>query len=140
MYAVIAVYHHHKHHHHHNNKNIILAAQQCGDLGLAPVAVVPVVATLSPVAGPVTGGLLLEQYYWGSVFLALIPVALAATSSGERGPSSRSRILPDLSSTQTIGAAMREMNRISGEMRLATPSGDRRAICLGTSSPTISDR
>jgi EmrB/QacA subfamily drug resistance transporter len=29
-------------------------------------------------AGPVSGGLLLEQYYWGSVFLALIPVALVA--------------------------------------------------------------
>ena len=28
--------------------------------------------------GPVTGGLLLERFYWGSVFLALIPVALLA--------------------------------------------------------------
>lgn len=27
-------------------------------------------------AGPVTGGLLLEHYYWGSVFWALVPVAL----------------------------------------------------------------
>jgi EmrB/QacA subfamily drug resistance transporter len=30
-------------------------------------------------AGPVTGGLLLEHFYWGSVFLALVPVALLAT-------------------------------------------------------------
>ena len=29
---------------------------------------------------------------------------------------------------------------VQGAMRLATPSGARRAICLGTSSPTISDR
>src|SRR3954451_1200259 len=27
-------------------------------------------------AGPVTGGLLLEHFYWGSVFLALVPLAL----------------------------------------------------------------
>ena len=31
-------------------------------------------------AGPVTGGLLLEHYYWGSVFLALVPVALIAAA------------------------------------------------------------
>lgn len=29
-------------------------------------------------SGPVTGGLLLEHFYWGSVFLALVPPALAA--------------------------------------------------------------
>ncbi|MGZ4487233.1 MAG: MFS transporter [Nocardioides sp.] len=29
--------------------------------------------------GPVTGGLLLDHFYWGSVFLALAPVALVAT-------------------------------------------------------------
>ena len=28
--------------------------------------------------GPVTGGLLLEHFYWGSVFLALAPLALVA--------------------------------------------------------------
>jgi predicted MFS family arabinose efflux permease len=31
-------------------------------------------------AGPVTGGLLLEHFYWGSVFLALVPVALVAAA------------------------------------------------------------
>lgn len=31
-------------------------------------------------SGPVTGGLLLEHYYWGSVFLALAPVALVAAA------------------------------------------------------------
>ncbi|MGZ4492981.1 MAG: MFS transporter [Nocardioidaceae bacterium] len=30
-------------------------------------------------AGPVTGGLLLTHFYWGSVFLALAPLALVAT-------------------------------------------------------------
>ncbi len=29
-------------------------------------------------SGPVTGGLLLEHYYWGSIFLALVPLALIA--------------------------------------------------------------
>lgn len=29
-------------------------------------------------AGPVTGGLLLEHFYWGSVFWALVPLALLA--------------------------------------------------------------
>lgn len=33
-------------------------------------------------AGPVTGGLLLDHFYWGSVFWALIPVALAAAVLG----------------------------------------------------------
>ncbi|HEU4361024.1 MAG TPA: MFS transporter [Mycobacterium sp.] len=33
-------------------------------------------------AGPVTGGLLLEHFYWGSVFWALAPVALAAAALG----------------------------------------------------------
>ncbi|HEU4363221.1 MAG TPA: MFS transporter [Mycobacterium sp.] len=33
-------------------------------------------------AGPVTGGLLLEHFYWGSVFWALVPVALAAAILG----------------------------------------------------------
>ena len=30
-------------------------------------------------SGPVTGGLLLEHFYWGSIFLALVPLALIAT-------------------------------------------------------------
>jgi EmrB/QacA subfamily drug resistance transporter len=29
-------------------------------------------------SGPVTGGLLLEHFYWGSIFLALVPLALLA--------------------------------------------------------------
>ena len=33
-------------------------------------------------SGPVTGGLLLEHFYWGSVFWALVPVALAAAVLG----------------------------------------------------------
>lgn len=38
------------------------------------------VVGLGVAAGPVTGGLLLEHFYWGSVFLALIPLALVATA------------------------------------------------------------
>ncbi|WP_020667844.1 MFS transporter [Amycolatopsis nigrescens] len=33
-------------------------------------------------SGPVTGGLLLEHFYWGSVFLALAPLALVAAVLG----------------------------------------------------------
>ncbi|GBE65358.1 MFS transporter [Mycobacterium sp. MFM001] len=33
-------------------------------------------------SGPVSGGLLLEHFYWGSVFLALVPVALIAAILG----------------------------------------------------------
>jgi EmrB/QacA subfamily drug resistance transporter len=33
-------------------------------------------------AGPVTGGLLLNHFYWGSVFWALVPLALAAAVLG----------------------------------------------------------
>jgi len=33
-------------------------------------------------SGPVTGGLLLEHFYWGSIFLALAPVALIAAALG----------------------------------------------------------
>ena len=33
-------------------------------------------------SGPVTGGLLLEHFYWGSVFWALVPIALVAAVLG----------------------------------------------------------
>jgi len=36
------------------------------------------VTGLGVAVGPVTGGLLLEHFWWGSVFLALVPVALIA--------------------------------------------------------------
>lgn len=36
------------------------------------------VATLGAASGPVLGGFLLEHYYWGSVFLINVPIALAA--------------------------------------------------------------
>ncbi len=36
------------------------------------------VVGLGVAAGPVTGGLLLEHFFWGSVFWALVPLALAA--------------------------------------------------------------
>src|SRR5215831_5546311 len=36
------------------------------------------VTGLGVAVGPVTGGLLLAHFWWGSVFLALVPVALAA--------------------------------------------------------------
>ncbi len=39
------------------------------------------VVGLGVALGPVTGGALLEKYYWGSVFLALIPLALLTAAA-----------------------------------------------------------
>ena len=47
--------------------------------------------------------------------------------------------LPDLSSTQTTGAATLAISHISGATMLAMRSGFFSASCLGTSSPMISD-
>jgi EmrB/QacA subfamily drug resistance transporter len=48
-------------------------------------------------AGPVTGGLLLEHFYWGSVFWALVPLALlAAVAAYLLVPESRDPEVPPL--------------------------------------------
>jgi EmrB/QacA subfamily drug resistance transporter len=48
-------------------------------------------------SGPVTGGLLLEHFYWGSVFLALVPLALLAAVLGfALVPESRDPSVPAL--------------------------------------------
>ncbi|RZQ61433.1 MFS transporter [Amycolatopsis suaedae] len=48
-------------------------------------------------SGPVTGGLLLEHFYWGSVFLALVPLALVAAVLGfALVPESRDPSVPRL--------------------------------------------
>jgi MFS family permease len=40
------------------------------------------VTGLAVAAGPVTGGLLLEHFWWGSIFLVNIPIALLALVAG----------------------------------------------------------
>jgi len=48
-------------------------------------------------SGPVTGGLLLEHFYWGSVFWALVPLALVAAALGFwLVPESRGESVPAL--------------------------------------------
>jgi EmrB/QacA subfamily drug resistance transporter len=48
-------------------------------------------------AGPVTGGLLLEHFYWGSVFWALVPLAvLTAVAAFVLVPESRDAAVPRL--------------------------------------------
>lgn len=48
-------------------------------------------------SGPVTGGLLLEHFYWGSIFLALVPLALvAAALTAWLVPESRDTGVPSL--------------------------------------------
>jgi EmrB/QacA subfamily drug resistance transporter len=55
-------------------------------------------------AGPVTGGLLLEHFYWGSVFWALVPLALlAAVAAFLVVPESRDPQVPGL---DRIGLAL----------------------------------
>ena len=54
-----------------------------------------------------------------------------------RWPSSHSTTRPDRSRNHTSGAATTDNTVIAGAMRIATPSALRKAICFGTSSPTI---
>jgi EmrB/QacA subfamily drug resistance transporter len=55
------------------------------------------VVGLGVAAGPVTGGLLLEHFYWGSVFWALVPLALVtAVAAYLLVPESRDPSVPGL--------------------------------------------
>ena len=59
-------------------------------------------------AGPVTGGLLLEHFYWGSVFWALVPLALVAAAGGipDRARVARpERAAPRLPRPRALGRA-----------------------------------
>ena len=54
-------------------------------------------------AGPVTGGVLLEHFYWGSVFLALVPLALvAAALTLVVVPESRDPSVPSIDKTGLV--------------------------------------
>jgi len=55
-------------------------------------------------------------------------------------PSSASTSWPDLSKSQITGEVIWATTAMIGAAIIATPSGFFRAICFGTSSPTISDR
>jgi EmrB/QacA subfamily drug resistance transporter len=68
------------------------------------------VTGLGVAVGPVTGGVLLAHFWWGSVFIALVPVALIAAALAfvlvpeSRDPSSARMDLPGLvSSSAAIG-------------------------------------
>jgi EmrB/QacA subfamily drug resistance transporter len=55
------------------------------------------VVGLGVAAGPITGGLLLEHFYWGSVFWALVPLALVtAIAAALLVPESRDPSVPPL--------------------------------------------
>jgi EmrB/QacA subfamily drug resistance transporter len=55
------------------------------------------VVGLGVAAGPITGGVLLEHFYWGSVFWALVPLALlTAVAAGVWVPESRDPAVPSL--------------------------------------------
>jgi EmrB/QacA subfamily drug resistance transporter len=55
------------------------------------------VVGLGVAAGPITGGVLLEHFYWGSVFWALVPLALAtAAAAFVLVPESRDPSVPAL--------------------------------------------
>ena len=55
-------------------------------------------------------------------------------------PSRARTDLPEMSSSQTRGEPTLASSAMAGATRAATRSGSRRAICLGTSSPMISER
>ena len=55
------------------------------------------VVGLGVATGPLTGGVLLEHFYWGSVFWALVPLALVtAVAAAVFVPESRDRSVPGL--------------------------------------------
>ena len=55
------------------------------------------VVGLGVAAGPITGGILLEHFYWGSVFWALVPLALlTAVAAYALVPESRDPAVPPL--------------------------------------------
>ena len=66
--------------------------------------------------------------------------SVTVSSGSPFWPSSASTSLPDVSSTQTSGAAILARTAMVGATREATRSGSRSAICFGTSSPTINER
>lgn len=63
-------------------------------------------------AGPVTGGFLLEHFYWGSVFWALVPLALGAAALGfwlvpeSRDPSAHRLDIPGLALSTAMLVAL----------------------------------
>src|SRR4249919_2255703 len=55
------------------------------------------VVGLGVAAGPITGGVLLEHFYWGSVFWALVPLAVVTAGAAYLlVPESRDRTVPPL--------------------------------------------
>lgn len=90
----------------------------------------------------------ISSFSSGSRMPVLVPSAMIARISSSvtdwsrsffsRSTVRRSRL--ERSSTKTTGAATLATSVMAGATRAATASGLPRAICFGTSSPTISDR
>jgi hypothetical protein len=66
--------------------------------------------------------------------------SVTVSSGSPFWPSSASTSLPEASSSQTSGEATLAISAMVGATRAATRSASRSAICLGTSSPMISER
>jgi EmrB/QacA subfamily drug resistance transporter len=63
------------------------------------------VAGIAVAVGPVTGGLLLEHFWWGSVFLALVPVALVTAGlAAWLVPESRDPLAPGIDIAGVLAA------------------------------------
>ncbi len=75
-----------------------------------------------------------------SAISVLTSSSVTRSSVSPLWPSSPRSKRPETSSNQTSGRAIEAMKAISGATCAAIRSGSRRAICLGTSSPTISCR
>ncbi|MDP9795807.1 EmrB/QacA subfamily drug resistance transporter [Catenuloplanes nepalensis] len=74
------------------------------------IAIWSSVLTLAALGGPTLGGLLLEHYWWGSVFLLNVPIAALGIAAAwliipeSRGPASRPDVLGALLSTVGMAA------------------------------------
>ena len=93
------------------------------------------VAGLGIAIGPVAGGLLLEHFYWGSVFLVNLPiVALALAAAPALVPESRD---PEQSRLDPVGAvlSMAGLGVLTWAIIEAAASGlDRRGSCSAASA------
>ena len=80
------------------------------------------VAGIAVALGPVTGGFLLDHFWWGSVFIVNVPIVIAALVAGRF-------LVPDVAqpgrSRSSTGRARR--CRSSGSARSSPPSSRRRA-------------
>ena len=99
--------------------------------GRSPSRITPAIISFSPGSS--------TPAFSASTTSVRISSSLTLSSASPRWPSSHSSTLPERSSSHTSGSEIFASSTIAGATFTATASGSRSAICLGTSSPTISE-